>query len=269
VDEQRYMVRPGRGVALSEYDPADSGGSGDKEGARAPSEAYTRRLDRLQELLYADGRYSLLIVLQAMDTGGKDGVIEQVFRSANPQGIQVSAFKAPTAEELAHDFLWRVHARVPAKGIIGIFNRSHYEDVLVVRVHGLVPAEQWQRRYEHINHFEKCLADSGTVILKFFLHVSRAEQKRRLQQRLDDPSKRWKFSEGDLRERLRWDDYMCAYEDALNLTSTPWAPWYVIPADHKWYRNLLVSSVIVGALEGLGLRYPEPGSSLDGLVIPD
>ncbi len=226
-------------------------------------------LQELQRVLWAEGKHSLLIVLQAMDAGGKDGTIRHVFRGVNPQGCQVTSFKVPTKEELSHDYLWRIHKATPRRGYMGIFNRSHYEDVLVVRVHDLVPPEIWKQRYEQINHFEKLLADTGTTILKFFLHISKEEQKERFQARLDDPSKNWKFSMGDVEERGHWDDYMLAFEEALSRCSTPWAPWYVIPANRKWYRNVAVSNIIIETLEGLGMQYPPPMANAEEIVIPD
>lgn len=263
-----YRIEPGRAVDLRQFDPADSTGfAEDKDEGEKATKRLNRRLEELQELLYAEGKHKVLIMLQAMDTGGKDGVIRHVFDGTNPQGVRVASFKRPTPEELAHDYLWRVHRHTPASGHITIFNRSHYEDVLVVRVHGLVPAERWAARYDHINAFEKLLADEGTLILKFFLNISREEQRRRLQARLDEPTKRWKFAKGDLAERARWDDYTAAYEAVLSSTSTPWAPWYVIPADRKWYRNLVISQILVESLEGLNMAYPQPEEELDGVVI--
>jgi PPK2 family polyphosphate:nucleotide phosphotransferase len=202
-----------------------------------------------------------------MDTGGKDGVIRHVFDGVNPQGVRVASFKQPTPAELAHDYLWRVHQQTPAKGELVIFNRSHYEDVLVVRVHNLVPEALWRRRYEQINAFEKLLAEEGTTILKFYLHIDLDEQKERLQARLDDPAKRWKFAKGDLDERKRWPQYMAAYEEMLSKTSTAWAPWYIIPANRKWYRNLVISQIIVETLEGLAMSYPPAAAGLEDIVI--
>jgi PPK2 family polyphosphate:nucleotide phosphotransferase len=203
-----------------------------------------------------------------MDAGGKDGTIKHVMRGVNPQGCQVTSFKVPTKEELEHDFLWRVHKAVPRRGYIGIFNRSHYEDVLVVRVDNLAPEPVWQQRYEQINHFEKLLADTGTTILKFYLHISKDEQKERFEARLQDPHKNWKFSMEDVEKRQQWDDYTHAFEDALSRCSTPWAPWYVIPANHKWYRNLVISEIIVDTLTRLDMRYPPPLPNADQIVIP-
>ena len=263
-----YRVKPGTQVDLSQWSPDDKAmfDKGKSEGQQA-MEKLNLRLQVLQELLYAENKRKLLIIVQAMDTGGKDGVIRHVFDGVNPQGVKVASFKVPTPEELAHDYLWRVHKQTPGKGEIVIFNRSHYEDVLVVRVHNLVPPEVWSRRYEHINHFEKLLADEGTTILKFFLYISKDEQKARLQSRLDEPDKRWKFNVGDLAERARWDEYMRAYEAVLSQTSTEWAPWYIVPANRKWYRNLVISQVIVGVLERFDMRYPQPKEDLDGVVI--
>ncbi|HOT91824.1 MAG TPA: polyphosphate kinase 2 family protein [Anaerolineae bacterium] len=263
-----YRVEPGTQVNLQEWDPDDKSAfeGGKSEGQKAV-EKLNRRLEGLQELLYAEGKHKLLIVLQAMDTGGKDGVIRHVFDGVNPQGVRVASFKAPTPEELAHDYLWRVHKHTPGKGEMVIFNRSHYEDVLVVRVHNLVPPEVWGRRYAHINDFERMLAEEGTTILKFFLHISKDEQKARLQARLDEPDKRWKFNIGDLGERALWDEYMRAYEVVLSETSTEWAPWYIVPSNRKWYRDLIISEVLVRTLENLNMRYPQPKENLDAVVI--
>ena len=264
----RYRVKPGSTVHLKEWDPNDHAlFDGGKKAGKAALPALNARLETLQELMYAEGKHRLLIVLQAMDTGGKDGTIRHVFEGVNPQGVKVASFKRPTAEELAHDYLWRVHKHVPGNGEITIFNRSHYEDVLVVRVHNLVPQDVWQRRYKQISAFEKLLADEGTTILKFFLHIDLDEQKERLQARLDEPEKRWKFAKGDLAERKLWPDYIRAYEDALAKTSTDYAPWYVIPANRKWYRNLLISQIIIDKLESLEMRYPEAEEGLADIVI--
>ena len=268
MSEQRLIPAPGHKVRLKDYDPDYRGGH-DKDSAAKLEAALEARLFSLQERLYAERRQALLVVLQAMDAGGKDGTIKHVFDTVNPQGVRVASFKAPTPDELAHDFLWRVHREAPPKGYIGIFNRSHYEDVLVVRVNELVPESVWRARYEAINNFERLLADSGTRILKFFLHISKAEQKERLQARLDDPSKNWKFSTGDLPVRARWDDYMAAYEDAIEQCNTPYAPWHIVPANHKWYRNLVVTQAIVAALEDMNPQYPPPEPGLEKVVIPD
>ena len=266
---KQHVVKPGDKIALKDVDPGGAGEVKSKKEARSLILADHQELIRLQDVLYAEGKHSLLIVIQAMDTGGKDGVIRHVMSGVNPQGCIVTPFKVPTAEELAHDYLWRIHKVVPPRRMIGIFNRSHYEDVLVVRVHSLVPKEVWSKRYDQINAFERHLADNGVTILKFFLHISKAEQKVRLQDRLDDPNKRWKFSTGDLKERELWDDYMAAYEDMLNLTSTKWAPWHVIPANRNWYQNLAVGRIIVETLKGFDMKYPQPAEKLDGIVIPD
>jgi len=262
----RYRIAPGAAVNLDDWNPRDAG-EFDKDTAKPLMKQLNERLEALQELLYAQGKHKLLVVLQATDTGGKDGTIRHVFEGTNPQGVKVASFKRPTTRELAHDYLWRVHANTPGSGEIVIFNRSHYEDVLVVRVHDLVPAERWSRRYDHINALEQLLADEGTTIVKFFLNISKAEQAERLQARLDDPSKHWKFSLGDLDERKRWGDYRKAFEEMLARTSTADSPWYVVPADRKWYRNLVVASVLVDALEGLDMSYPDPEDDLSGVVI--
>lgn len=264
---RNFTVEPGDAFRLKQRDPASTRGIDGKQTGLSELGRMTRRLDELQEVLYAGGRHSLLVVLQAMDTGGKDGTIRHVFGPLNPQGVRVSSFKAPTAEELAHDFLWRIHAKTPRKGMIRIFNRSHYEDVLVVRVHNLAPKNEVARRYAQINAFEKHLTENGTVILKFFLHISRDEQKQRLQSRLDRADKHWKFSSADLAERSCWDHYRRAYEKALSECSTPWAPWHVIPANHKWYRNYAVARIVLETLEGMKLRYPPAEPGLDALVI--
>lgn len=261
-------VRPGRGVRLGQVEPTDTSAfSGGKRRATAELPARLTELDRLQELLYVDGRFALLIVLQGMDTAGKDGTIRHVFEGVNPQGVRVSAFRAPTPSELAHDFLWRVHAETPPKGHIGIFNRSHYEDVVAARVHHVVPRGTVATRYRSINHFERELVDEGTSVLKFFLHISKEEQRRRLRERIADPTKRWKLSASDLTERSFWTDYMRRYEEMLRRTSTPWAPWFVVPSDKKWYRNLVVSSLIVEHLRALGLRYPPAGAGVSKLKL--
>jgi PPK2 family polyphosphate:nucleotide phosphotransferase len=264
----RYRVKPGDQVDLNQWDPNDTGEFiGEKKEAKDAMDALNDRLEELQELLYAQGKHKVLVVLQAMDSGGKDGTIRHVFEGVNPQGVKVASFKVPTKEELAHDYLWRVHKRAPGKGEIVIFNRSHYEDVLVVRVHNLVPEEVWSRRYGHINQFERLLADEGTTILKFYLHIDLVEQKERFQARLDNPQKHWKFSLGDLEERKLWPEYTRAYQDVLNRTSTEWAPWYIVPANRKWYRNYVIASVLVETLEGLDMHYPQQEDDLSGVVI--
>jgi PPK2 family polyphosphate:nucleotide phosphotransferase len=264
----RYKVEEGSRVNLSDWDPADrSEFAGSKQDAERTTKQLNSRLEGLQETLWADHRHRLLVVLQAMDTGGKDGTIRNVFDGVNPMGVKVASFKRPTVPELAHDYLWRVHPSVPGDGEIMIFNRSHYEDVLVVRVHNLVPQSRWEKRYRHILEFERLLSDEGTTIVKFFLHISKEEQRGRLQARIDDPTKQWKFATGDVEERKLWDDYQRAYEDAISSTSTSFAPWYIVPADRKWYRNLVVATVLVQVLEQMDLRYPEPEPGVTGMVI--
>jgi PPK2 family polyphosphate:nucleotide phosphotransferase len=254
---ERFAVGPGTKVRLAQWDPDDTAGYKDKEAAQ---EALARNIERLAELeylLYAENRRALLVVLQAMDGGGKDGTIRHVMSGLNPQSCRVTAFKAPSAAELAHDFLWRVHAATPAKGEIGIFNRSHYEDVLAVRVRRLAPRSAWSGRYRAINEFERTLAESGAVILKFFLHISKREQAKRLRARLEDPPKNWKLDPTDFEDRGRWGRYVQAYEATLGRCSTPHAPWFVIPANKKWFRNLAVSQVMVDALERLHMKLPK------------
>ncbi len=245
---KKYCVSPDSRMGWDDVDPDDKGSFDKKEDALAETKALVLKLDPLQERLYAEGKRALLIVLQAMDTGGKDGVVRHVMRGINPQGCVVTSFKVPTPEERAHDFLWRVHRAVPAKGLIGVFNRSHYEDVLVTRVHGLISKQEAERRFREINDFERMLVDNGTTVLKFALSISKDEQRRRLQARLDDPDKRWKSNPEDMKERRYWSQYQTAYADAISATSTGHAPWYVIPANHKWYRNYLVAKIVVATL---------------------
>jgi PPK2 family polyphosphate:nucleotide phosphotransferase len=263
----RYRVAEGKPVRLAKLDPGDKACFPERGAAEAGTAEDIARIDALQDILYAQGKHALLVVLQATDTGGKDGTIRKVFGPVDPLGLKLTSFKVPTAEELAHDFLWRIHKAVPGKGEIGIFNRSHYEDVLVVRVHQLVPPEVVERRYDQINAFEQHLAESGVTVVKLYLHISKEEQKQRLLQRIEDPTKRWKFNPGDLKERALWDDYQRAYEIALARCSKPWAPWYVVPADRKWYRNAVVARIIRRTLEGLDLRYPPDPEDLDQVVI--
>ena len=255
----QYRVKPDSQVDLSQWDPNDKAlfPLTKKEGKKQLL-VLNNELEALQELLYAEGKHKLLIVLQAMDAGGKDGTIRHVFEGVNPQGVRVASFKKPSSRELAHDYLWRVHQQVPAKGEIVIFNRSHYEDVLIVRVENLVPESVWSKRYAHIKAFEKMLADEGTHILKFYLHIDPEEQKERFQARLDEPAKNWKFNPGDLAHRAKWAEFQTAYEALLSKTSTKWAPWYIIPANRKWYRNLVISSVIIQKLRQLNMQYPQP-----------
>lgn len=264
---QRFRLPPGHDVVMSEYDPASKAGVADKAAGAAALVEETERLKELQQVFYADSRQALLVVIQAMDTGGKDGAIRHVFGPLNPQGVRVTSFKQPTALELAHDYLWRIHAAVPAKGMVGIFNRSHYEDVLITRVHKLVAENDIKQRYRQINQFEQYLTENAVTILKFFLHISKDEQKERLEARLQNPRKHWKFSSGDLAERALWKEYVSAYENALSHCSTPASPWFVIPSDHKWYRNLVVARIVRETLEGMDLQFPEPEEGLTGITV--
>lgn len=256
---------------LADIDTRDKHGPNGKNLARKEAEKlHAENVAALQEIqfkMWAECKQRVLIVLQALDTGGKDGAIRNTFGTLNPQGVRTKAFKRPTEYELAHDYLWRIHQQMPRHGMIQIFNRSHYEDVLVVRVHDLVPEAQWRRRYDHIRCFEKMLAEEGMVILKFMLHISKDEQRERLQQRLDDPERHWKFDPGDLKERAKWDEYQLAFQDALTETSRPWAPWYVIPADRKWLRNYALSTIVRETLESIEMNWPEPAPGLDKIVI--
>jgi PPK2 family polyphosphate:nucleotide phosphotransferase len=264
---ETYRVQPGSRVKLKKFAPGDTGSSkktrNGKAKAKARTAALAERLGELQERLYAGGQRALLIVLQGMDTSGKDGTIKHVMSGVNPQGCRVATFKAPSASEQARDFLWRVHREVPPKGHIGIFNRSHYEDVLITRVHGWVSDKVARRRFNQIVEFEQLLSESGTAIIKFFLHISKDEQKERLEARIRDPIKRWKFSEGDLEERKLWNHYMDAFEDVISATSTATAPWYIVPANHKWYRNLVVADRVVHVLESMDLKIPAPPPEID------
>ena len=253
---KKFIVEPGTKVRLSKVDPSYIGKYDSHEKAVPEIQANIERLGKLQYLLYADGSKSLLVVLQALDAAGKDGVIRHVFTGMNPQGTSVFGFKQPSREEAAHDFLWRAHMRAPGKGEVVVFNRSYFEDVLVVRVHKLVPQSVWSKRFELINDFETTLSRNGTTILKFFLHISPEEQLLRFKQRLDDPSRHWKISESDYSERELWPQYIEAYEDAMAVTSTKRAPWYVIPANHKWFRNLAISQIIADTMDGMGLQLP-------------
>ena len=256
---EKLRVKPGSRVKLKDWDPSDTSlAPGDKDETNAKCDKLEDKIVDLQELLFAEHKHKLLVVLQGMDTSGKDGTVRHVMRGVSPQSVRAVSFKKPLPPELDHDFLWRVHPHVPGTGEIVIFNRSHYEDVLVVRVHQLVHDKVWKKRYEQINDFERILAESGTTILKFFLHISKDEQRARLQARLDDPTKRWKFQHGDIEERKLWDHYMKAYEDALEKTSTEWAPWTIVPADKKWFRNYVVAKTIVKTLEEFDMKYPEP-----------
>jgi PPK2 family polyphosphate:nucleotide phosphotransferase len=263
----QYRVKLGSTLNLEKYDPGDTGEFKKTDKGKEKAKAFTAeriaKLDGLQERLYANTDRSLLIVLQGMDTSGKDGTIKHVMSGVNPQGCRVATFKTPSSSELAHDFLWRVHHEAPPKGHIGIFNRSHYEDVLITRVHKMISEKVATQRLTQINDFEDMLAENGTAILKFFLHISKDEQKERLEARLRNPEKRWKFNEGDIEERKLWDDYMKAFEDVLSATSTDHAPWYIVPANHKWYRNLVVADRVVDALEDMKLTCPSPPKGID------
>jgi PPK2 family polyphosphate:nucleotide phosphotransferase len=263
-----FLVAPGRRVQLKES-VANQGGQfpGGKPAAEEQLKKLIRELEDLQYLLFAEHRQKVLVVLQGVDASGKDGVIRRVFGQLDPQGVRVASFKAPTQGELAHDYLWRIHQQVPGYGQLTIFNRSHYEDVLVVRVHNMVPPSVWKKRFAQINDFERMLSEEGTTILKLFLHISKDEQKKRLENRLKDPTKNWKFDPADLRERERWSDYQKAYEDVFNKTSTFCAPWHIIPANHKWFRNVTIASILVGALKGLKMRFPKPKVDLSTIVV--
>jgi PPK2 family polyphosphate:nucleotide phosphotransferase len=239
----------------------------DKDSAKKLMEKMRAKMHLLQEGLYAEGKQSLLVIIQAMDTGGKDGAIEAIFTGINPAGVQVTSFKAPSTEELSHDFLWRIHKAVPHKGLIGVWNRSHYEDVLIVRVHDIIDKKVCAERYKDINAFEKILSNNGVKILKFFLHISKDEQKSRLQARLDDPSKTWKFNPGDLAERELWDKYQQAYENAINACTTKWAPWYVVPSDFKWHRNIVIAQKIINTLEQMKSSFPKVDFDPSEIVI--
>ena len=265
----RYRIPSRAQVDLSSRDTRDKSAFAGLKKDTSIEALLERRLKlaTLQQRLWADGSHALLVVLQAMDTGGKDGTIRKVLSGVNPQGVDVNGFGVPSDEEIDHDYLWRVHAHSPAKGRIAVFNRSHYEDVLVVRVNELVPESRWSKRYGHIREFERMLTDEGTTIVKIMLHISKDEQKKRLESRLVDPSKGYKFNPSDLDSRARWPSYMRAYEEALAQTSTEAAPWFVVPADRKWYRNLVVAQIIIDALESMDLKYPEPEFDLSNVVI--
>jgi PPK2 family polyphosphate:nucleotide phosphotransferase len=252
-----YRIAPHGKVKLNKISAKATGPYKNQADAQPDTDKNVKKLGELQQVFAADGKHALLIVLQAMDTGGKDGTIRHIFTGVNPQGCDVAQFKVPTPLEASHDFLWRIHQKVPERGKIGIFNRSHYEDVLVTRVHKMIGKKECQRRCDDIVRFEELLAQNGTVILKFFLHISHAEQTARLQARLDDPDKRWKLSEGDFREREFWDQYQKAYEEAMEATSRSHAPWFIVPSDNKWYRNVVISKVLVETLEGMKLAYPK------------
>lgn len=268
-DYPRYRVHPGQPITLADFNPNASEDYNKKKHVEKELEKQRLRLQNLQERLYAEHKRSFLVVLQAMDTGGKDGTIKHVFGGLNPQGCQVWSFKKPSDEELGHDFLWRYHQRTPHRGMISIFNRSHYEDVLIVRVKQLVSENVWRQRYHLINEFEHMLALNNITVIKFFLHISKEEQKQRLESRLKDPDKHWKFSSNDLKERQFWDDYQAAFEEMINNCSTAYAPWYVVPANNKWYRNLVVARTIADTLEAMNPQYPPAEIGLENIVVPD
>lgn len=262
---KKFRVKPGSRVELDKIDPGYTAKHDSHLHALPEIEAYSQTLRGLQYLLYAEGKRSLLICLQGSDAAGKDGTINHVLGAMNPQGCKVSGFKVPSKEEAAHDFLWRYHQQAPARGQVAIFNRSHYEEVLVQRVHEMVPKSVWSKRYDRINDFEKMLHDNGTHILKFYLHIDAEEQLRRFKQRIDDPARHWKISEADYAERPFWDDYTQAFEDALSRCSTDHAPWFVIPSNHKWFRNLVISRIVCEHLEALDMRFPEPSVDIEDI----
>lgn len=264
---QQHLIQPGQRIDLDQISTHAKDWHSDRDAAENEFKKLRKRIATLQPQLYAEHKQQLLIVFQAMDGGGKDGTTRAVFEGVNPQGVHVISFKQPSLRELEHDFLWRIHRDVPRKGMIHVFNRSHYEDVIVVRVENLVPETVWRQRYNQINEFETLLTQTGTRIVKFYLHISKDEQKARFQDRLDDPKKNWKFSRGDLEKRKQWDEYRAAYEDAISNCSTHDAPWYVIPADQNWYRNWAVSKIIVATLEEMDPKYPEPEAGLDQITI--
>jgi PPK2 family polyphosphate:nucleotide phosphotransferase len=265
---ERYLVPFGRKkFRLADFDPRGKTCFPDRAAAEARTREDISRIDELQDVLYAQGKHALLVVLQAMDAGGKDGTIRKVFGPVDPLGLAATNFKKPSERELSQDYLWRVHKAVPPRGMIGIFNRSHYEDVLIVRVLGLAPDDEIERRYGQIKDFEKHMAENRVTILKFYLHISKDEQKKRLQARLDEPNKRWKFNPADLKSRALWDEYMAAYEEALHRCSTPWAPWFVVPADRKWHRNAVIAHIVRQTMEGLDLGYPPEPPGLGDVVI--
>lgn len=271
---KEYLVSHKKNFKLKKHDPSDTGSYENNEDGEKKAQQHTRqillKLDELQERLYASKKHALLIVLQGMDTAGKDGTVKHVMDGVNPTGCVVSSFKVPTEEELSHDYLWRVHQKVPPKGFIGIFNRSHYEDVLVTRVHGLISDKEALRRFQEIRDFEELLLRNGTVILKFFLNISKEEQRQRLEARARNPQKRWKFSLNDVKERRFWTHYQQVYQDAIGATSTKSAPWFVVPANHKWYRNYVVGKILIETLESMNLKYPPaaPGVNFDKIKIP-
>jgi PPK2 family polyphosphate:nucleotide phosphotransferase len=262
-----YIAEQSKKFRLKDWPTDGTGKFKEKDDAAKETDKNLKLLSKLQNVLYAEAKHSLLIVLQAMDAGGKDGAIASIFSGVNPQGCSVHSFKAPSTEEKSHDFLWRIHKATPPRGMIGIFNRSHYESILIERVKDIVPEKVWSRRYESINNFERMLADEGTIILKFYLHISRDEQKRRLEARLSDPDKNWKFSPNDLQERSFWKEYESAFEDLIGRCSTKYAPWVVVPSDKKWFRNWVISDVVVRALEGLDMKYPKPAPGIEKMKV--
>lgn len=266
---KKYIVKPGSEIKMKDFDPDDDSlfKMGGKEDSEPFMDNLRDQLQQLQKVLYAQNKHRILIVLQAMDTGGKDGCVKHVFSRVDPQGVSVKPFKKPTEVDLRHDFLWRIHPHVPANGEIVIFNRSHYEDIIAVRVKKLYPDEVWKKRYRHVVEFERMLAEEGTVVVKIFLHISKDEQKLRLQSRLEDPAKHWKFNPDDLADRARWGGFMRAYEDVLSHTSTKYAPWYVVPANRKWYRNLCVARILVDTLENLKMDFPLPDWKAEDMQI--
>jgi PPK2 family polyphosphate:nucleotide phosphotransferase len=264
----KYRIKPGAKINLARINPDDrTMFKGEKAAAQKATAKLVDEIEALQELLWAEHKHKVLVVIQAMDTGGKDGVIRNVFDGVNPLGVRVASFKAPTSLELEHDYLWRIHAQAPSKGEMVMFNRSHYEDVLIVRVRNFAPEAVWRKRFDHINNFEQMLADEGTLIIKIFLNISKDEQKERLESRLADKSKHWKFNVADLKERERWDDYMAAYNEALARTSTAHAPWHVVPANRKWYRDYVVATIVRDALKGLNMNYPVNPDDLSKVVV--
>ncbi len=257
-DFARYRVEPGESFSLADHDPDDTDDLGGPDGVAREYDELGKRIAHLQERLYAEEERSLLVVLQGIDAAGKDGTVKHVLRGTNPAGVRVYSFKEPSSEELAHDFLWRYHQATPANGMIHVFNRSHYEDVLVVRVKDLAPEELWRSRFDSINDFERMLVREGTTIVKFLLHISKDEQLEKFRERLERQDKYWKWSSNDMKERERWDDYQRAYEEAVSATSTRWAPWYVVPADNRWYRNYVIARILTGTLQAMDPRFPEP-----------
>jgi len=264
MDLKHFLVKPGSKVKLDDYDTSGKNlFNDDKESGEKDLAKYKQDIVQIQDVLYAEHKQRLLVVLQAIDTAGKDGTTRAVFDGVNPQGVRVASFKSPTAPEMDHDYLWRIHAETPAKGEIVVFNRSHYEDVLVVRVHNLVPEDAWRKRYHHIKEFERLLNDEGTTILKIFLHIDKDTQKERLLDRINVPEKNWKFNPGDIEERKLWPEYMKAYEEAIGETSTDWAPWYIVPGDHNWVRDLVVAGIIAETLKNMNPQYPQPVDNIE------